>query len=159
MFGARGDYALIRLDECLGKAYGIAKFDNPDRKTSVPETVISTLSISRISPTKSAVFYEEKCMALPKTPVSGVFSQTCVTEDGMSGSPIFRTNDDGSYTIVGMTTGALVNQPRGGEPKTIVPYAIYASILTPFLTSALGKAPTLVSNEKARPTIRQTPIR
>jgi Trypsin-like peptidase domain len=129
----RNDLAMLKLDDCLGKNYGIARFEQPDESVNVPQTELSTLSISKLNAKKSALFYQATCKSGSDTNVAGVFFQDCEIEPGMSGSPIFRKDADGGYTIVGISTGHLVIP---GQPD--VPYAIYSSALAPFVQSVIG---------------------
>jgi hypothetical protein len=135
LFGRSNDLAMVKLDECLGKEYGIARFEMPDRTVRVPQTAINTLSLSQVDASRSQMYLEERCVAAAKTPINGLFFQSCEAIAGMSGSPIFRNDADGGYTIVGMSSG-IVKMP--GEQK--INYAIYSSLLTPFVESVLGNS-------------------
>lgn len=129
----KNDLAMLKLDECLGKAYGLARFEMPDKSVKVPQTVLSTLSLTKTSITTTGLFYEAQCVAGATTPIAGLFFQSCETIAGMSGSPVFRTEIDGTYTVVGLSSG-LYPTESGGE----IPYAIYSSVLKPFVASVLG---------------------
>ena len=129
----KNDLAMLRLDECLGNAYGLARFEMPDKSIKVPRTVLSTLSLTRTSAATTGLFYEAQCVAGATTPIAGLFMQTCDTIPGMSGSPIFRSETAGTYTVVGIVSGSFETEGYGE-----IPYAIYSSQLTPFVESVLG---------------------
>jgi len=134
MFGRSNDLAMIKLDDCLGKEYGIARFELPERTVHVPDTEISTLSLSSISPEKSALYIEKDCVAGSRSPIAGLFVHGCKSIPGMSGSPIFRNDTDGGFTIVGVTTGQIKPEGRPG-----LNYAIFSSIVTPFVRRVVGR--------------------
>lgn len=129
----KNDQVLLRLDNCLGRAYGIARIEIPGVGVHVPQTFLYTLSISKIDAKTSGLFLESECFAAADTPVAGLFFQTCESLPGMSGSPIFRQDSDGGYTVVGMSTGKLIVK-NGKE----VPFAIYSSAIGPFVQSVVG---------------------
>lgn len=131
--GLRNDMAMLKLDECLGKDYALARCEVPDDNVKVPETELSTLSLTKVDSSRSALYLEEKCVSASTSQTAGLFFHTCQSLPSMSGSPIFRKDSDGGFTIVGITTGRmpLVN---GNE----APYAIYSSIMTPFVQGILG---------------------
>jgi hypothetical protein len=131
--GRSEDIAIIKLDTCLGPEFGIARIDNPKREVTVPQTAIATLSLEKIDAERSVVMHEEECFSFLKAPTRWVFFQTCATLDGMSGSPIFRKDADGGYTIVGMTTGSIF--PPDGEP---IKYAVYASGMVRYIRTTVG---------------------
>lgn len=146
LFGMSNDFAMVRLDQCLGKEYGVARLDKPEKTVRVPQTAINTISLSQLDAKRSQVYLEEKCVAASRTSISGLFFQTCKSLPGMSGSPIFRNDADGGYTIVGMTSGGLT---LPGDQK--VHFAIYASLLTPFVESVLGNASIKIADAPPTP--------
>lgn len=129
----RNDLAILKLDECLDKSYGIARLEIPASDVHVPDANISTLSLSKTSAQTSGLFLEEKCKAGRDTPIAGLFFQTCENLYGMSGSPIFRTDLDGGHTIVGISTGSFEF-----SEKSELQYAIFSSVFTPFVQKVIG---------------------
>ena len=129
----KNDLAMLKLDECLGKAYGLARFEMPDKSVKVPQTVLSTLNLTKTSAATTGLFYEAQCVAGATTPIAGLFAQSCVSIPGTSGSPVFRTEADGTYTVVGLSSGRFATESHGE-----IAYAIYSSRLTPFVESVLG---------------------
>ena len=127
------DLALLKLPVCLGPSYGILQFEMPDSEENIPVGELSTLSLKAISERESVLNYERGCKSGADTNIAGIFYQSCETEGGMSGSPVLRRKSDGTYTIVGLASGVWA---KAGEPD--VPFAIYSSAFTPFVTNAIG---------------------
>lgn len=133
--GIRNDLAMLKLDECLGKDYALARFEVPDDTVKVPQTELSTLSLTKDHAARTALYLEEECASADDSKIAGLFFHSCKTINGMSGSPIFRKDADGGYTIVGISTGIM---PFVGGKN--LPYAIYSSIMTPFVQGVLGSS-------------------
>lgn len=150
--GLRGDIAVLKLDECLGEKYGKLKIQKSTQGHRPPTGILSTLSISKISETKSALFIEKECAAADRTPIAGIFVSTCTTIGGMSGSPIIRTEKGGRYTVVGITTGAFLTET--GEISRALNY----SIIAPFVEGVLGDEPIVSAapNAAAAPNLTTT---
>jgi hypothetical protein len=158
--GMREDMAVLKLETCLGKEFGIAKFEPSEQGVHVPKNGrISTLSISKDETLKNEMFLEEDCVAASGSPVAGVFGMNCKLISGMSGSMVFNKDLDGGYTIVGMSSRTI-----GGDIKTAVSMAIFASHLTPFVESVIGTETTKIplmlgSNGQDATTTAQSPVR
>ena len=138
--GMREDMAMLKLDTCLGKEFGIAKFEPKKDGVIVPANgLISTLSISKDATLKNTLFLERNCVAADDSPIAGVFAMTCKQIGGMSGSMVFNEDADGGFTIVAMSSRGL-----GHTAKESVNLAIFASYLTPFVESVLGTEATKI---------------
>lgn len=138
--GMRGDISILKLDDCLGEAYGILKIMKVTQGHAPPVGLLSTLSVSKIAADKSALFLEKGCAAADKTPIAGLFVSTCMTVSGMSGSPVIKFEKNGKYTVVGMSAGHI--QTKNGQK---VSYALNYSLIAPFVESVLGGDPMISS--------------
>ena len=139
---------MLKLDDCLGKEYGLARFEIPDQNVKVPETGLATLSLTKDQSARTALYLEEKCASAEDTKIAGVFFHSCENLPSMSGSPIFRKDADGGFTVVGIMTG---NMPFANGK--MLAYAIYSSIMTPFVQGILGSGTvTLAALASTAPT-------
>lgn len=137
--GMRGDLAMLKLDECLGKQYGLVKIEKPEQGQVAPLGALTVLGFSKITETKFALFAEKTCGAVQKTPIAGLFVSTCESLPGTSGSPVLKQDKNGQWLLVGMQTGRLTL--KGGE---MISYALHSSTIAPFVESVLGSEPISV---------------
>lgn len=138
--GMRGDLAMLKLDECLGKQYGLVKVEKPEQGQVAPLGALTVLGFSKITETKFALFAEKTCGAVQKTPIAGLFVSTCKIIAGASGSPVLKQDKNGQWLLVGMQTGELTL--KGGE---MIAYALHSSTIAPFVESVLGSEPIVMS--------------
>lgn len=139
------DLAMLRLDTCLGREYGLARFEVPEDGVRVPQSQLQTLSLSKTDAKRSALFFQEKCVSESRSAVAGLFFSNCETKPGMSGSPILRADSDGGFTVVGINTGSLPT-----VEGTEIPFAIFSSVIAPFVQSVIGSS-TIRMGQAATP--------
>lgn len=136
--GLVGDMVVLKLDRCLGKDFAGPNLDRPEHKKFVPKCNLMTTSTLRNTQGRSDVFVEEGCRANERTPIAGVIVTNCSADYGMSGSMILEKCEGSDWKLVGMTTRGLKDSAPGS-------YALYTTVLTPFIESVIGDQSVAIS--------------
>jgi hypothetical protein len=134
--GMRGDLAMLKLDECLGKSYGLVKVEKPEPGQVAPDGALTVFGFSKIAENKSGLFAEKACGAVEVTPIAGLFISTCKIVPGASGSPVLKQDKNGEWLLVGMQTGELTL--KSGK---MIAYALHSSTLAKFVEGVIGSEP------------------
>ncbi len=158
--GVTEDYALLRLETCLGPGYGISTFEQDAEAKRVPQGKLSTVSLTTLDG-KLGVVVEEECPVFDGlegrpsaiAPRTGSIGTNCFLQSGMSGSMVLATDDSGVTRLVGINQGK--DQLANG---TVISFAVYARKFNKVLASVLGEGPFASSNIAGdrRPQTEQT---
>ena len=100
--GMAGDWAILRLDDCLGRKYGYLKYARPDRKSPMPTGALMTIGFPRSRASQPGITVETGCRARDHGPVAGLVGVDCAFESGMSGGPVLEQQSDGTWQVVGL---------------------------------------------------------
>ena len=91
--GMAGDWAILELEDCLGREYGYLPHLRPSGGDYLPRGPLMTISFPYAGWNRVGVAVEEGCRARGAGPVTGLIAVDCAFEAGMSGGPVFA--DDG----------------------------------------------------------------
>jgi hypothetical protein len=105
--GAAGDWAILRLDTCLGDRYGWLHVDSDTTPESLPGTKLTTIGYPRSRARRPGVTVESGCRARDFGPAPGIFGVDCAFEAGMSGGPLLARQPDGTWRVVGVISQSL----------------------------------------------------
>lgn len=141
--GKTQDYAVLKLDECLGPGYGISKFETDADKKRIPSGKISTVALAQLDG-KFGIVMEESCPAfqelqgkpVAQAPVTGMLVTNCYLEEGTSGSMLLATDESGNSRLVGLNQGG--DFTSDGKEFSV---AVYARSFNKVLASVLGEGP------------------
>lgn len=157
--GLTEDYALLRLDTCLGPGFGITNFELGAEQKRMPDGKLSTVALTFLDG-KLGIVVEDECPALdhiegqPKViaPRTGSVGTNCFLQSGMSGSMLLSTDESGQTRLVGINTG---KDSVGGK---FISFSVYARKFNKVLASVLGEGPFASSNIAGdrRPQTEQT---
>ena len=100
--GMAGDWAILRLDDCLGKKYGYLRYARPDQDTPMPAGELMTIGFPRSRASQPGITVESGCRARDHGPVDGLVGVDCAFESGMSGGPVLEQQSDGRWRVVGL---------------------------------------------------------
>jgi hypothetical protein len=100
--GMAGDWAILRLDHCLGKKYGYLKHARPDRDSPMPVGELMTAGFPGSRASQPGITVETGCKARDHGPVAELVGVDCAFESGMSGGPVLERQPDGSWLVVGL---------------------------------------------------------
>ncbi len=100
--GMRGDWAILRLDECLGRQYGWLPILPPTDGAYPPAGPLMTVSFPLSARTRAGVAVESPCHARDRERLFGLVAVDCAFEAGMSGGPILERQANGQWWVVGM---------------------------------------------------------
>ena len=114
-----GDWAILRLNECLGKQFGFLKVARPGRENPMPRGELMTIGFPRSRAGGAGITVETGCRARDHGPVAGLVGVDCAFESGMSGGPVLERQTDGSWLVVG-----LIQQSTGGTDKLLPSYSM-----------------------------------
>ena len=117
--GMAGDWAILRLDECLGKTFGFLKYARPGRESPMPRGELMTIGFPRSRAKEAGITVETGCSARDHGPVPGLIGVDCAFEVGMSGGPVLERQVDGSWLVVG-----LIQQSMGRSDKPLPSYSM-----------------------------------
>jgi hypothetical protein len=117
--GMAGDWAILKLDECLGKKFGFLKFARPGRHSPMPRGELMTVGFPRSRANEPGITVETGCRARDHGPVPGLVGVDCAFEAGMSGGPVLERQSDDSWLVVG-----LIQQATGGTDKLLPSYSM-----------------------------------
>lgn len=105
--GMAGDWAILRLDTCLGEKYGHLKYARPGKDDSMPTGELMTVGFPRSRATRPGISVEVGCKARDHGPVAGLVGIDCAFESGMSGGPVLERQGDGSWLVVGLVQQSM----------------------------------------------------
>jgi len=105
--GAAGDWAILRLDNCLGDRYGWLRVDRDTTPESLPGTTLTSVGYPRSRSRQPGVTIESGCRARDFGPVPGIFGVDCGFEIGMSGGPLLVRHPKGMRHVVGVISQSL----------------------------------------------------
>jgi hypothetical protein len=117
--GMAGDWAILRLDECLGKTFGFLKSARAGRDSAMPRGELMTIGFPRSRAKEAGITVETGCSARDHGPVPGLIGVDCAFEVGMSGGPVLERQADGSWLVVG-----LIQQSMGRSDKPLPSYSM-----------------------------------
>jgi hypothetical protein len=117
--GMAGDWAILRLDECLGKKFGFLKYARLGPDSPMPRGELMTIGFPRSRARQTGITVETGCQARDHGPVEGLMGVDCAFEAGMSGGPVLERQIDGSWLVVG-----LIQQSTGGTDKVLPSYSM-----------------------------------
>ena len=117
--GAAGDWAILRLDECLGRKYGFLGYARPGRASGMPRGELMTIGFPRSRAGQAGITVETGCRARDHGPVDGLLGVDCAFEAGMSGGPVLERQSDGRWLVIG-----LIAQSTGGTDRLLPSYSM-----------------------------------
>jgi len=117
--GMVGDWAILRLDECLGQKFGFLKLARPGPASPMPRGELMTIGFPRSRAGQIGITVETGCRARDHGPVKGLIGVDCAFEAGMSGGPVLERQVDGGWLVAG-----LVQQATGGTDRLLPSYSM-----------------------------------
>jgi hypothetical protein len=117
--GMAGDWAILRLDPCLGREFGFLKYARPAVDRPLPTGALMTIGFPRSRIGQRGVTVETGCSARDHGPVDGLLGVDCAFEVGMSGGPVLERQADGSWLVVG-----LIQQSLGAADRVLPTYSM-----------------------------------
>jgi len=117
--GMAGDWAILRLDDCLGTHYGYLRYARDAQVGSVPSGALMTIGFPASRSGQPGITMERGCRAHDFGPVPELVGVDCAFESGMSGGPILEQQADGSWLVVG-----LVQQSMGAVDGVLTSYSM-----------------------------------
>ena len=100
--GMTGDWAILQLEDCLGRDYGFLPILRPSSGDYLPHGPLMTISFPYSGWNRPGVAVEEGCRARDSGPVTGLIAVDCAFEGGMSGGPVLERQPDGQWRVVGI---------------------------------------------------------
>jgi hypothetical protein len=117
--GMTGDWAILRLDQCLGAKYGYLRYARPEPGVAMPSGKLMTIGFPASRSTQPGVTVEVGCKARDFGPAAELIGVDCAFESGMSGGPILEQQSDGSWLVVG-----LIQQSVGAVDGVLPEYSM-----------------------------------
>jgi hypothetical protein len=105
--GMAGDWAILKLDDCLGKKYGYLKPMRAVRSVPMPAGELMTVGFPSSRASLPGITVERVCKAHDHGPVPGLVGVDCAFESGMSGGPILERQIDGRWLVVGLVQQSM----------------------------------------------------
>lgn len=99
--GMAGDWAILRLDDCLGERFGYLRHARASAG-AIPEGPLMTIGYPASRAGVAGITIETGCRARDHGPVEGLVGVDCAFESGMSGGPVLQLQPDGAWIVVGM---------------------------------------------------------
>ena len=100
--GMTGDWAILELEDCLGREYGYLPHLRPSTGDYLPRGPLMTISFPYAGWNRAGVAVEEGCRAREAGPVTGLVAVDCAFAGGMSGGPVLERQADGEWQVVGI---------------------------------------------------------
>ncbi len=100
--GMAGDWAILELEDCLGREYGFLPHLRPSTGDYLPRGPLMTISFPYAGWNRAGVAVEEGCRAREAGPVTGLVAVDCAFAGGMSGGPVLERQADGEWQVVGI---------------------------------------------------------
>ena len=142
--GMAGDWAILRLDECLGRTYGYLKVARPEPDRPMPTGELMSVGFPRSRASQPGITVESGCRARDHGPVAGLVGVDCGFESGMSGGPVLERQTDGRWLVVG-----LIQQSMSPVDRPLPTYSMDHRNQMVYVT-ALGKAIDRVLRSESR---------
>lgn len=117
--GMAGDWAILRLDDCLGTKYGYLRYARHAPSGPMPSGALMTIGFPASRSGLTGITVERGCKARDFGPVADLIGVDCAFEGGMSGGPILERQGDGSWLVVG-----LIQQSLGSVDGVLPGYAM-----------------------------------
>lgn len=111
--GAAGDWAILRLDNCLGDRYGWLRVDRDTTPEDLPGTALTSIGYPRSRARRPGVTVESGCRVRDFGPAPGLLGVDCAFESGMSGGPLLLRHPKGTRRVV-----AMISQSLGADMPT-----------------------------------------
>lgn len=99
--GMAGDWAILRLDDCLGERFGYLRHARSS-DGAMPDGPLMTIGYPASRAGRAGITVETGCRARDHGPVDGLVGIDCAFESGMSGGPVLQLQSDGAWIVVGM---------------------------------------------------------
>lgn len=100
--GMAGDWAILKLDDCLGERFGHLKVLRPSEATLMPSGPLLTLGFPDSDLPRAGISVEAGCNARERGPVVALVGVDCAFERGMSGGPVLMRESGGDWHVVGI---------------------------------------------------------
>jgi hypothetical protein len=106
--GMAGDWAILRLDDCLGERFGYLRHA---RMTGgpMPDGPLLTIGFPASRAGRAGITIETGCRARDHGPIAGLVGIDCAFESGMSGGPVLQLQPDGTWIVVGMIQQSMAS--------------------------------------------------
>jgi Trypsin-like peptidase domain len=117
--GMAGDWAILRLDRCLGKTFGFLQYDRHGQSPPLPAGELMTIGFPRSRARQAGITVETGCNARDYGPVPGLLGVDCAFEAGMSGGPVLERQEDGSWLVIG-----LIQQSTRASDQVLPSYSM-----------------------------------
>ena len=117
--GQAGDWAILRLDDCLGERFGYLRAARAEGARPIPGGPLMTVGFPASRADQPGVTIETGCRARDHGPVDGLVGVDCAFESGMSGGPVLQLQPDGTWVVVGM-----IQQSMAPVPGVLPEYAM-----------------------------------
>lgn len=105
--GMAGDWAILKLDTCLGSRYGFLRYARPGPDSQMPSGALMTIGFPRSRASQPGITVERGCKAMDHGPVAGLVGIDCAFENGMSGGPVLERQTDGRWLVVGLVQQSM----------------------------------------------------
>jgi hypothetical protein len=117
--GMAGDWAILRLDRCLGATYGYLKLGPARDDDVLPEGELMTIGFPRSRGQSAGVTVERGCRAQDHGPAPGLIGVDCAFENGMSGGPVLERSGNLGWRVMG-----IVQQSLGAVDSILPAYSM-----------------------------------
>jgi len=117
--GMAGDWAILKLDDCLGTKYGYLRYARHTQSRPMPSGALMTVGFPASRSGQPGITVEWGCRARDFGPVAELIGVDCAFESGMSGGPILEQQADGSWLVVG-----LIQQSMGSVDGVLPGYSM-----------------------------------
>jgi hypothetical protein len=98
--GMAGDWAILRLDDCLGERFGYLRHARDG--APMPDGPLMTIGFPASRASRAGITIETGCRARDHGPIDGLVGIDCAFESGLSGGPVLQLQADGTWIVVGM---------------------------------------------------------
>jgi hypothetical protein len=105
--GMAGDWAILRLDRCLGETYGYLKLGPARADDVLPDGELMTIGFPRSRGERAGVAVERGCRAQDHGPAPGLVGVDCAFENGMSGGPVLERSGNLGWRVMGIVQQSL----------------------------------------------------
>jgi V8-like Glu-specific endopeptidase len=105
--GMAGDWALLKLEVCLGRQYGFLKLGRVAADSPMPTGALMVAGYPRSRAHLPGITVERGCRARDHGPVNGLVGIDCAFESGMSGAPVLEHQRGRGWQVVGMVQQTL----------------------------------------------------
>jgi hypothetical protein len=100
--GLSSDWAILKLDKCLGSKYGDIAYARPTESDPLPHGPLVIASFPGSRSELPGIAVEQGCQARDHGPVFGLIGVDCAFEGGASGAPVLARHDDGTWKAAAM---------------------------------------------------------